>query len=126
MKMTPIDPPRLFTVGLPGQTFTLKDCGRIELEPDEQVTFATPSGSELDVTRKSWGYYATPSLNARLPAHGLRAVLGASSDGKYFILLVEKELEDDFRRYMERERQRIVCWLDSTEALEALERKILP
>jgi hypothetical protein len=126
MNVTPNDPPRKFTVGLPGQTFSLKDCGRIALNPDEQITFVTPSGTQLDITRKRWGYYATPSLNARLPAHGLRAVLGGSSDGKYFLLLVEKGCEADFERYMARERQRVIAWLDTTESLQDVERKLAP
>ena len=61
----------------------------IQLEPDEQVTFVTDSGSEYDVARKSWGYYATPSLNSRLAGFGLRGVLVRGDDGKAYLFLVE-------------------------------------
>ena len=46
--------------------FNIKDCGSIYLKSDEQVTFKCEKGSEYDVTKKEWGYYATPSLNGRL------------------------------------------------------------
>ena len=79
MKFTPIDPARVFSVGRGGR-IQLKDTARITLEPDEQVTFVTRAGAEYDVVRKSWGYYATPSLNGRLRRFGLRAVLSRSPD----------------------------------------------
>jgi len=126
MKFTPKDPPRSFEVGLPGQKIVLQDCGRVELAPEEQVTFVTGAGAEFDVCRKSWGFYATPSLNARLAKFGLRGVLAKSFDGKYFVLLVEKGREADFEAYMARERQKVVCWLDESAALEELERRIAP
>jgi len=126
MKFRPKDPPRSFEVGLPGQKFELHDCGHISLNPDEQMTFVTESGTEFDVWRKEWGYYATPSLNGRLTHHGLRAVLGKSSDGKFFILLVEKGREDEFMKYMEHEKQTVVWWLDTTASLEELQRRMNP
>jgi hypothetical protein len=124
MKFVPQDPPRNFQVGLPGQKFALKDCGRLYLDADEQVTFVTDTGAEFDVCRKVWGYYATPSLNSRLAHFGLRAVLARSSDGKFFILLVEKGREDEFMKYMDHEKQTIVWWLDTRTSLEELQRRI--
>jgi len=38
MKFTPTDPPRTFQVGLEAE-ITLKDCGRTDLDPEEQITF---------------------------------------------------------------------------------------
>lgn len=124
MKFTPKVPPRTFEVGIEGQKLVLQDCGRIELQPDEQVTFVTPSGAELDVARKSWGYYPLPSLNSRLPRFGLRGVLVRGFDGKYFVLLVEKGKEPDFESYLSREKQEVVVWLDTTASLDEIERKI--
>ncbi len=120
VKVERLDPPRRFRVGVHGDV-ELLDCGRIALDPDEQISFATDSGAEYDVARKEWGFYATPSLNARLDSQGLRAVLVASSSGRYFVLLVERGCESDFDRYRKREQLRIVSWLDSTIALERLE-----
>ena len=122
MKVTPIDPPRVFDVGH-GQKIELKDCAHIELAPDEQVTFMTGSGAEYDVVRKTWGYYAAPSLNGRLKRFGLRAVLVKGPDSKYYLLLVEQGREAAFHHYLDMEGLRILCWLDTEANLKALEQK---
>jgi hypothetical protein len=117
MKFTPNDPPRTFQVGYDDNRVTLRDCGRIDLAADEQVTFTTSAGGEYDVVRKSWGFYATPSLNARLPGFGLRALLAEGPKGdRFFLLLVEKGKEAEFERYMQLHGMKIVCWLDTDEA----------
>src|SRR5881628_2648488 len=74
MKVSERNPPREFQTGR-GEPIVIRDCARIRLEPDEQVTFVTPAGAEYDVARKAWGFYATPSLNGRLLNFGLRAAL---------------------------------------------------
>ena len=120
MKVDAKDPPREFVVGH-GSVIRMKDCARIDLAPDEQVTFTTEGGGEYDVARKIWGFYATPSTNARLPRFGLRAALAKSWENKYFVYLVERGKEPDFQRYLESERNRIIAWLDTDEACAALE-----
>jgi hypothetical protein len=120
MKLVALDPPRRFRVGTHGDV-ELRDCGRVVLDADEQLTLATESGAEYDVARKEWGFYATPSLNGRLAAFGLRGVLVRSGEGRYFVLLVEREHEAAFERYRTREDLAIIAWLDSTEALERLD-----
>jgi hypothetical protein len=123
MKFKPIEPPRIFEVGR-ADIVKLKDCARIELEPDEQVTFLTESGAEYDVVRKSWGFYATPSLNGRLRKFGLRAVLVKSPGAMFYIFLVENGKEAYCQHYLEKEGHQIICWLDRDRELEALERKL--
>ena len=121
MKFTPKNPPREFIVS----GVTLKDCARIELEPGELVTFVTESGAEYDLARKSWGFYATPSLNGRLQSFNLRGVLVKShKNGKYFVLLVERGKEDDFHEYMERDQMVVVCWMDSDDVLRKLDESV--
>lgn len=115
MRLEPIEPPREFRVG----EITLRHALNLELDPDEQVTLTTPSGTEYDIVRKAWGYYATPSLNRRLAAHGLRAALCANSDGRIALLLLESGHEEDFNRYLEAEGMRVLAWLDTDEAAEA-------
>ena len=102
---------RRFRVGIQDQ-IEISDQGEIELEPDEQVTFTADSGSEYDVTRKSWGYYATPSLNTRLPEHGLRPALISSSRDRYFIVLVETDSQIDFLKYLDSDNLDLLCWMD--------------
>ena len=120
MRFDPKQPARLFQVGN-AVKFNMKDCGRIELEQDEQLTFVTPAGAEYDVARKEWGFYATPSLNGRLEQFGLRAVLIRNrGTGRYFLLLVESGKEVLFDVYCQQENLAIVAWLDCTAACEAL------
>jgi hypothetical protein len=120
MKVDLKNPPRSFTVGN-SVRFEMRDCGNITLAPDEQVTFVTPTGAEFDVARKDWGYYATPSLNGRLPQFGLRAALIRNTlTGRYFILLVEQDKHAEFDAYLIQESCEVVSWLDSNEALENL------
>ena len=113
-------PARRFLVGN-SQQFYISDCGEMHLEPDEQISFKTESGAEYDVARKSWGFYATPSLNARLLNFGLHAVLVVNTITlRYFLLLVEDGKDDDFLEYCQNESLEVVRWLDSDESLKGL------
>lgn len=122
MKIQIVRPPRKFRVGLkPG--ITLKDCASILLRPSEQITCRTSSGAAFDITRKSWGFYATGSLNQRLPAHRLRPALVSSKEGKYFLLLVEKGKEKCFKTYARKERLKLLLWLDSFKSQNTLQKR---
>jgi SAM-dependent methyltransferase len=125
VKLTVKDPPREFQIGR-GEPLTIKDCARIELEPDEQVTFATADGKEYDVARKSWGFYATPSLNARLLHFNLRGVLVRSPAAKYFVMLVERGKEAELEAYLAAEQNQIARWLDNDADLRALDAFVPP
>jgi hypothetical protein len=116
MKITEIKPPRKFRV----PSIEISHCANIELSPDEQVTFVTESGKEYDVMRKSWGYFATPSINNRLKRFGLRAVLIQDSGAKLFVCLVEQGKEEDFLSYLDIDQARILCWLDNDESVQHL------
>lgn len=120
MKFTPKQPPRHYEVGFEHKV-TIADCGQLELDADEQVTLVTGDGAEYDVTRKSWGFYATPSLNGRLASFGLRGVLVKNRQGKLFVLLVERGQEEDFERYLADERLTPLCWLDTDQDCRRLE-----
>ena len=118
MKINERTPPRIFKVGH-DQSIEIAHCADIELASDEQITLVTPSGTEFDVVRKSWGYYATPSLNRRLCNHGLRAVLVKGQRlGGVYLLLVERGHEDDFYHYVREDALTIVCWLDSNKTTD--------
>lgn len=123
MKQTLREKPRLFSVGL-NRGITMKDCGQLVLEADEQLTLVTEGGAQYDVARKSWGFYATPSLNGRLRQYGLRGVLIRNRQSRYYLLLVEEGHEQDFLQYLGEEEQEIVCWLDSDKALAELKHKL--
>jgi SAM-dependent methyltransferase len=106
-----IDPPRRFRVGQDG-SIELSHVADVELGPDELITFRAESGSEHDVVRKAWGYYATGSLNRRLPEHGLRPALCANSDGRTTLLLVEPDRYGEFDAYLASEGMSVLAWLD--------------
>jgi len=119
MEIHPIVPPRAFETGFEIKR-TILDCARVHLLPDEQVTFMTEDGAEYDLCRKDFGFYATPSLNARLPRCGLRPVLVRNRENHCFLLLVEQGREPLFDRYCADERMQILGWLDTDEAIESL------
>ena len=124
MKIKETIPPRVIIGDKRGAPIEISDCAHIELFPDELVTFETPSGTEYDVVRKSWGYYSTPSLNGRLQGFGLRAVIVKNLDAKYYIFLVESEQEDLFQDYCDVQEVTVVCWLDNDRALKLLGAKL--
>lgn len=119
MEVEPVMPPRAFEVGFEVKR-TILDCARIRLRADEQVTFVTEDGAEYDLCRKDFGFYATPSLNGRLPRCGLRPVLVRNRDGKCFLLLVEHGRETLFDRYCTEERLAVLGWLDTDAAINGL------
>jgi len=114
LRTASVEPAREFEMGR--SSVRLRHVADAWLEEDELVTFRTDSGTELDLTRKGWGYYATPSLNGRLRKHGLRAAL-TSRAGRMYLVLVEEGREPDFRAYLAEEEMEVVAWLDSDEAV---------
>lgn len=104
-------PPRKFCVGL-RQQIEIADCGKIELDPDEQVTFFTSSGKEYDVAAKAWGFYATPSINKRLIDQGFKTALVRNSAGRLYVMVVERDKIDLFKQYLKEEKQSVEVWLD--------------
>jgi hypothetical protein len=128
MRVERVEPPREYEVGRRGAR--LHHVADAWLEPDEVLTLRTDSGTEVDLTRKSWGYYGSPSLNGRLREHGLRAALavGVPRDGdesnRMYLLLVEEGREADFEAYLEAEDMRVAAWLDSDEAVSEAARRL--
>lgn len=122
MQFNPLNPPRKFEVSGAGLKLELVDCGSIDLNPDEQVTFTTDSGGQYDVTRKSWGFYATPSINGRLKSFGLRGALVVSKFGKIFLMLVEAGKESEFFTYINSDLQNFLCWLDDDQEVKRITR----
>lgn len=116
MKIKVNETPREFSVGK-DQTITLKDMGSIILTPDEQVTFLSEEGAEYDVCRKSWGYYATPSLNDRLRRFGYKTALVKNTKGQGFIMLVDETKTAQFFDYLKEEDNFLVSWLDEEFSL---------
>lgn len=103
--------PRKFEVGI-NTKLQISDFGSVNLEADEQITFITEGGNEYDVARKSWGFYATPSINGRLIKNRFRvAHVVNTKTSMQFILLVEYGKEDDFFNYCNGESMIVLKWL---------------
>jgi|GEM_PF-288153 len=108
--------PRKFQVGQDKQ-ITISDCGNIYLDPDEQVTFMTPTGKEYDFAAKSWGFYATPSVNSRLVNQGFKTALVKNSIGQCYIMVVDPIHMDEFKKYIREEKNEVVEWLDERKLI---------
>ena len=125
MKIEIKDPPRTYECGFEIKR-TISDCGRVELNPDEQITLTTPSGTEYDIARKEFGYYATPSTNGRLQRFGLRTVIAKNRVEQLFVLLIEQGKEAAFEKYLQEEQMTAVCWIDSEDSVAAFLEKFAP
>ena len=103
-------PPRKFKVGA-DLSITISDCCSVELQPDEQVTFVSIDEKEYDVAAKSWGYYATPSVNKRLKSFGYSTALVVNSFGAIYVMIVDVNKMDDFADYCNKESQTVLEWI---------------
>lgn len=100
----------------PTTSINLKDMGELLLECDEQITMLTDSNAGNDITRKSWGFYLTNSLNHTLRQRGFRTALVLSETAaspRLFINLVEDGKIEEFLVYLSENRSRVLTWLDT-------------
>ncbi len=109
MEIYPKNEPRKFTI----KDVTISHVADITLAADEMITFRTKNGAEYDVAAKEWGFYATPSLNRRLPDKGFRPALVKNKEGQRYILLVEAGKEDSFNAYCDQQSLKIIALLDA-------------
>jgi hypothetical protein len=124
MKIKTIEPARRFSVGS-YVSIELSHVADIELEHNQLVTFRAPGGVEHDVCRTPFGFYATQSMNGRLPGHSLRPALVKNEMGRFYVLLVEVGKEQAFDEYLAADHGELVAWLDGSEEVE-IRRKNVP
>ncbi len=110
MKIEEKNPAREYTVGA-NANITIKDVGDVYLEADEQLTFVTDAGSRYDFCKKSWGFYATPSINSRLEAENFVTALVMNSQNRLYVMVVDRAKITDFRDYLSKENQKVAAWL---------------
>lgn len=103
--------PRIFCVSKKNNIF-LKDVGKIYLNDDENLTITSSNKKNYEICKKSWGYYATPSLNDRLRKNGFRTFL-VKQRKKLFVLLVENNKQKQFNHYIKMEKYQIIKRLDT-------------
>lgn len=114
MKLNIKENPRVFFVG-EKKEIEVKDYGSVYLDENEQVSFVTRSGGEYDVCKKSWGYYATPSIEHRLKDNGFLSALVKNEHGKIYLWVIEKEKLDLFEEYLIKNNHTIYQWLCPSE-----------
>ena len=107
MNVDKINPPRTFEVGKK-KKLLIRHCANIFLEPNEQVTFVSPQGEEVDVVKKDWGYYLTPSMNKRMKNFNLNTYLVQNSVGNVFVMTVEQGKDREFNEYIEFTHQKVI------------------
>ena len=109
MRIIKKKPPRKFK---PSKNIIIKDCAKIYLNSNEQVTFLTKKKQEYDVCKKDWGFYATPSVNGRLKSYNFKtAIIQNKKTKKIYIFLLEKGKEKKFYRYLKEENCKVIKWL---------------
>ena len=112
MKTKLLKTPRKFS---PCKGINLKDMGEVWLQKDEQLTFKTKSGRRNDVTKKSWGFYLSNSINSNLKKQGFKTALVVSYASKtpsLYVNLVEKEKVKEFQAYLDKFNVKLIAWLD--------------
>jgi len=124
MKFIEKIPPRVFTLN-PNEPIATDfyDCGEIHLKDNELISFKTDSNKSYDITKKNFGYYATPSLNGRLKDQGFKSALIKNSSNRFYLLLVENNPEklNQFFTYLKNDLQQLVCWLDEEDNLKKID-----
>jgi hypothetical protein len=102
---------RKFKVGL-NKNIQIKHIANIFLRSNEQITFFSKKKREYDFVKKDWGYYVTPSINGRLKKFNFLTCLVKNKLTKqFFILVIYKEKLNLFRKYLKKEKLKIVSWL---------------
>ena len=103
--------PRIFKVGKHNK-IKIKEVGFLYLKDNEQITLVNENKKKYDFVKKSWGYYATSSMNGRLKKEGFKTALVKNKSNKYYIMVVEKTKMSDFKKYCKTENQAVIEWID--------------
>tara|TARA_A100001011_G_C13824742_1_gene640416 strand:+ start:251 stop:601 length:351 start_codon:yes stop_codon:yes gene_type:complete len=103
--------PRIFRVG-EKNNIKIKEVGFVYLKNNEQITIINENKKNYDFVKKSWGYYATPSINGRLKKEGFKTALVKNKYSKYYIMVIDRKKLNNFKKYCKEEDQKIIEWLD--------------
>ena len=85
----------------------IKDCAKISLLKNEQVTFLS-FGSEYDFCKKSWGFYASPSINDRLNIQGFKCYLIENKSNKKYFVVVNNSKNKIFKKFLKNTNHKIL------------------
>lgn len=119
--------PRIFSVGF-DKSFNVKDYGKINVDhTDKEFELLTFSNKkkDYDFGITNWGYYATPSINKRLKNNGYQTFLVKNIYNKIFIMVVDDNKLNKFKKYIEFENQKILSRLDLFENEDDFIKKLI-
>jgi hypothetical protein len=90
----------------------ITDVASVVLNNDEQITLMEKNYNfQYDICKKSWGYYATPSLNSRLKKNNLSSyIVKSKKNNKIFIHLVKKSKKKSYLLYLKSQNMEIINW----------------
>ena len=109
MKTFFLETPRKYSIK---KEITIKDMGKIELEPYEQITFIKDQNKEFDFTSFEWGFYIAPSVNKRAKDFGYKIALVLNEQDRLYINAVLEDKKDIFLDNIKRKKAKLICWLD--------------
>jgi hypothetical protein len=95
-------PPRRWKVGH-DMAIEISEIGELRLSTDEQVVVSGYDGPSYEIVRKSWGFYAAPSLNHRLLIYGLKGIVVTNKAGRHYFMIVEANMYQQFLKYCSEE-----------------------
>ena len=96
----------------PHSKIILKDCGKIFLNNDELVSFCSKNNnnSNYEITKKNWGFYATPSINKRLKNNNFETFIVVNKFKDFFIMIVYKNKKKLFLDNLKKNQLKKVPW----------------
>jgi hypothetical protein len=89
---------------------TINDCGNIFLKNNEQLTFIHNKSQEYDVCKKSWGFYATPSINYRLKKNNFSTFIIINKEKRFGIHIVDNKKKKYHKKYLKSQSLKIISW----------------
>jgi len=103
--------PRILKVG-ENKKIKIKEVGYVYLKNNEQITLINENKKNYDIVKKSWGYYATSSVNDRLKKEGFKTAIVKNKSNKYYIMIVDIKKIKNFNNYCKKENQKVIEWID--------------
>ena len=91
----------------------INKTGDIILKNNELVSFTEDKKkNEYDIVKKNWGYYVSSSINNRLKSNNFKIALIKNEQDKFFLCAVDSHKLDVFKKYVKKDNQKIVKWLN--------------
>ncbi len=111
MKLYKNKNPRKFIVGHKHK-LTISHVASLKLKSNEQITFIDSNNNEYDIVKKSWGFYATPSVNDRLKRNKYKTAIVKNKKNQIYVMIVKINYLTKFKQYLKKHENKLMYWLD--------------